>query len=382
VSTDDLVAWIQLSRVPGVGVVLFLRLLEALGSPDRVLRASARELQSVRGIRAELAGRIRAANNDSSRREAESEFGLAQQEGIRIVTIQHDEYPDLLRNIYGPPPFLSVRGDLAATESVSVAMVGTRRATSHGLRAAESIAAELAAQGITIVSGMAQGIDSACHEGALAADGRTAAVLGCGFGHRLPSKAKKLLQRIAERGVVLSEFGMGMPPHPENFPRRNRIISGLCIATVVVEAGERSGALITASFEVEQGREVFAVPGRMTDDRSAGCNRLIQEGAHLLQHAADIRNVIGGKLPTHAATGPRTSQKASSGGQQELPRKTWNLTDEEKVVYDLLAEEARHVDELTRESGHPAHRVAQILLALELKGAILREPGMRYARSS
>lgn len=383
-AAENLAGWIQLSRVSGVGVTLFLKLIETLETPERVLEASRAELTSVPRIRSELADRIRAANNESACREAEAELKAVENEGARMVTIRDEEYPELLRSIYGPPPFLFVRGGLLATQSVAVAMVGTRQATSYGLRAAESIAAELATHGITIVSGLAQGIDSACHEGALAAGGRTSAVLGCGFGHKLPPQRRKLLERIAERGAVLTEFGMTMPPRPENFPRRNRIISGLCVGTVVVEAGERSGALITASFAAEQGREVFAVPGRINDIRSMGCNRLIQEGAHLAQCAADIRQVIASRIPgSLPARGvePDPTEKDAAASRRIASPAACTLTEDENSIYQILTGEARHVDEVTRESGEPPHRVAQILLSLELKGIVIRESGMRYARS-
>jgi len=359
-------------------------LLEVFGSPEGVFGASPEELATVPGVRSKVAEAIRRGTAESARREAESEAARAEREGIRIVTFRDSAYPGILRTIYGPPPFLYVRGDAAAAGPVAVAMVGTRQATSHGLGAAESIASELAAQGITIVSGLAQGIDSACHQGALAAGGRTVAVLGCGLGERLPPKREELLQRIVQRGAVFSEFAMGTPALPENFPRRNRIISGLGAATVVVEAGEHSGALITASYALEQGRDVFAVPGRIGDRHSAGCNRLIQEGAHMALSAADVLQVIGRRLP--ASTRGRPTERARSAEQPASarpprPEPPLHLTEEETSVYQLLGTERRHVDEITRAMGLPAHRVAQILLSLELKGAVTRESGMRYARS-
>jgi DNA processing protein len=385
VPTEDLASWVQLSRVPGVGVQLFLRLVESFGSPHSVFESPIAKLHSIRGVGAAVAERIHRAHSESTRKEAEAELHLAEKTGVRIITVQDEEYPAILRTIYAPPPLLYVRGDPSSIEPVSVAMVGTRQASTHGIRAAESIAAELAAHGITIVSGLAQGIDSACHEGALAGGGKTVAVLGCGLGHQLPSRRRRLLERIVDRGAVLSEFAMTMPPLAENFPRRNRIISGLCAATVVVEAGERSGALITASFAAEQGREVFAVPGRINDLRSAGCNRLIQDGARLAQCAADIRQVVASRIPRETPV-PGTAKKSTEGEparfQERVSRPSFALTGEEVSIYRMMSGEARHVDELTRESGYPPHRVAQILLGLELKGAVVRESGMRYARSS
>lgn len=389
-TTEDLAAWIQLSRIPGIGVVLFCRLIDTLGGAREALEAPTAELASIPGISRRIAERIRSADTPEEREEAEAELARAQRENIRIVTIRDPEYPEPLHSIYGPPPFLYVRGDLSALEPVAVAMVGTRQATSYGVRAAESMAAELAAAGITIVSGLAQGIDSGCHEGALAGGGKTVAVLGCGLGVPLPEKRKRLGDRIAERGAVVSEFGMEAPALPEHFPRRNRIISGLCAATVVVEAGEQSGALITASFALEQGRELFAVPGRVSDPQSAGCNRLLQEGAHLARSAADIREMIMARLPLSAATtaakegsdAHRTGTRdGSAAPRPEAKVPSVPLSEEEESVYRMLAVQPRHVDELTRASGLAPHRVAQILLGLELKGAVHRESGMRYTRS-
>jgi DNA processing protein len=383
-NSDELVPWIQLSRVPGIGVGLFQRLLERFGAPGRVFDASLKELSSIPGISPRLAAAVLRGSDDGSRDEALREVDRAHGSGVRIITVESPEYPEKLRTIFGPPPILYYRGDPGCLNEPCVAMVGTRRATSAGLRTAESLAADLVAAGVTIVSGLARGIDSGCHEGALRSGGRTVAVLGSGLAFELPKDRNELLERIAQQGLILSEFGMEMAPRPENFPRRNRIISGLSAATVVVEAGERSGALITASFASDQGREVFAVPGRITDPQSAGCNLLIRDGASPVLDTVDILQSVAGKsgrtATGHGSPGkdpvPRTAPQARSA---KAPPPS--LNEEETTIYELLKDESKHVDEVTRSSDLPPHRVAQLLLSLELKGAVVRESGMRYARS-
>jgi DNA processing protein len=383
-SQDELVSWIQLLSVPGIGVGLFHRLLQRFGHPRQVFQVSLRDLADVPGISPRLASAILRSADGQTLEEAVREIERAREAAVTILTMESPGYPERVRTIFGPPPLIYCRGNTDCLSEPCVAMVGTRRATSSGLRTAEALAADLAGAGITVVSGLARGIDSACHEGALRAEGRTAAILGNGLGFELPKERRKLVERILERGALLSEFPMEMAPRPENFPRRNRIISGLSEAAVVVEAGERSGALITASFASEQGREVFAVPGRITDPQSAGCNLLIRDGASPVLDAADIHQAVLGR--TGGSPKPRVPAGKRRGGivtpaLQPEKKKIPPLNEDEAKIYEILEGDSKHVDEVTRHCGIPPHRVAQILLSLELKGAVVRESGMRYVRS-
>jgi DNA processing protein len=286
---------------------------------------------------------------------------------VKTLSLKDKEYPQNLRYIYDPPQTIYVKGSLLLEDNLAIAIVGSRQASYYGLKNAESLAFELAAKGITIVSGLARGIDSAAHQGALKAKGRTIAVLGSGLNKIYPPENKKLAEEIAQNGAVLSEFPLDTPPLKENFPRRNRIISGLSLGVVVVEAAQKSGALITASCALEQGREVFALPGKIDSFTSQGTNDLIKQGAKLIQSSQDIVDELE---PLRLLSGmPKETQK--------IP----DLPEEESKVYQLLSSEPMHIDELLEKSALSQGKLLTALMKLEYKKLIKELPGKRFVKT-
>jgi DNA processing protein len=280
------------------------------------------------------------------------------------VTWQDEEYPPGLKEIYDPPPVLYVLGTLSPRDLRGVAVVGSRNPTTYGRIAAEKLSFGLGKLGVTVVSGLARGVDSAAHQGVLAAGGRTVGVLGCGIDRVYPPENADLFARVAAQGAVLSEFPLSTPPDSDHFPIRNRIISGISLGVVVVEATLRSGSLITARFALEQGREVYALPGNVDSARSEGTNRLIKQGAKLVMKAEDIVEEI---LPQLRQAPPPEPPKLS------LP------PDEEKIL-SLLGREAQHIDAVAGRSGWPIGRVSAVLLSLEIAGHVKQLPGMRFLK--
>jgi len=282
--------------------------------------------------------------------------------GIKVLTWDSEEYPINLRNIHDPPPVLYIKGELLPEDDWAVAVVGTRRASVYGKEAARRLSTDLAQNGVTVVSGLAAGIDAIAHQAALDAGGRTLAVLGSSVDIIYPEQNLRLAQQVQEQGALISEYPLGTPPERSNFPPRNRIISGLSLGTVVVEAGARSGALITADFGLEQGREVFAVPGSIFQRSCEGTNRLIQDGAKPVLSVNDILEELN----------------LSQITQQAEVRATVPTTPIEKQVLDLLSSEPMHVDEVGRAADLPASTVAGTLALLELKGLARQAGGMSY----
>ncbi len=315
----DLKDWIALKWVEGVGNVGFKALLEAFGSPRQVFDAPFSMIKAVPGIGAKAAHQIK---DFADWEKVEKEIECAQRAGIGIITSQDPLYPQRLACIYDNPAYLYVKGSLR-DDDINIAFVGSRTASAHGLFTTERLCRELALRGATIVSGMARGIDSAAHRGALAGRGRTIAVLGCGVDIVYPPENEKLCNDITVNGAVISEFPFGAPPNAPNFPARNRIISGLSLGVVVVEAGEKSGSLITARIALEQGREVFAVPGSIDVSGSRGTNRLIKQGAKLIENIDDILEEIlpqAGRMPASVKTHtPRNGEDVSPGKTRDCP---------------------------------------------------------------
>ena len=360
---ESLTQWLGLKTVPGVGNRLFLNLIQHFGEPERIFSATREELLEVEGVNHRLASVIRGYKIP---KEVQEDLSLTQKNSIDIITFSDPEYPTLLRHIHDPPPLLYVYGRLQP-DSLNIAIVGSRNATSYGRKVTEHLSGSLAQRGFTVVSGMARGIDSAAHIGALSAGGKTIAVLGCGLGTVYPAENKSLFYRIAENGAVISEFRYLTPPDAHNFPIRNRIISGLALGTVIVEATHKSGSLITARLATEQGREVFAVPGSITSFKSMGTHRLIKEGAKLVEHVDDIIEELNIAQPI-----------PSVAGKQE-PSIT--LTKEEKMVIDELSPYPVHIDKLVRRLSFSAAQVSSLLLNLELKGVVTQSPGKFFARN-
>jgi DNA processing protein len=361
-ATDDPFYWFALRSVPLVGNLTFRRLLTAFGSPEKVLQASAAEIAAVEGVRSTVAGAIK---SHDYRRAAEAESAALLRCGASVVTLADADYPPLLKEIPDPPPYLYLHGSLPASRT-AIAVVGSRRASEYGISIATRLARELAEQGITIVSGLAQGVDAAAHRAALQVAGSTVGVLGCGIDLVYPAENRRLYQEMAEKGGIISEFPIGTPPDAPNFPRRNRIISGLCRGVLVVEAAEKSGSLITAAFALEQGREVFAVPGNITFRASRGTNSLIKQGAKLVETVADIL----GELPPEPTELPQWARK-----QQ------FTLSPQEESLCALLTEGPLHIDDVTHRSGLTVPAVSAMLLRLELQGAITQLSGKIFTLS-
>ncbi len=361
---NSLAFWLALKEIRGIGNRLFLQLIEHFGEPKNVLNASWKELHATGRITEVLASRI--AKHKVSPHIKE-ELELISANNVNIITFLDPRYPTLLRQIADPPPYLYVYGNLRP-DSANIAIVGSRNATTYGLTTTERLSANLAARGIIIVSGMARGIDSAAHKGALSAHGETIAVLGCGLGTIYPPENKSLFHDIAKNGAVISEFAFHSPPEAHHFPIRNRIISGLALGTVIVEATQKSGSLITARLAAEQGREVFAVPGSITSFKSMGTHKLIKQGAKLVEHVNDIIEELN------------LEEKA---GQLEHPKQpVIETTAEEKRVLDKLSPYPIHIDNIVRQVPLSPGKVLGLLLQLELKGLVNQSPGKLFAKSS
>ncbi|RPJ11991.1 MAG: DNA-protecting protein DprA [Deltaproteobacteria bacterium] len=357
--------WVALSLVPGVGSVLFKRLLDPLGSPEAVFRAPLRELLKVEGVGEKVAREIQKGPPEEK---VERELRRVQETGGRILTFQDLQYPKRLKTIYDPPPLLYVKGEVKERDDLALAVVGSRKTTPYGRWITERMSQEIARHGVTIVSGMARGIDSVAHGGAISAGGRTLAVLGCGVDVVYPSESRNLYRQIIDHGAVLSEFPMGSPPEAIHFPRRNRIISGLSIGVVVVQASAESGSLITADYALEQGREVFAIPGNVGADGSRGTNRLIREGAKRVESSDDILEEV---LP---------QWKREKEDLSRTPSPERDLPEEEKAIYRLLGDSPLHIDEITREARVDSGKVSSLLMNLELKGLIIQWPGKSFTK--
>jgi DNA processing protein len=358
---EQLGYWIGFNRVPGIGVVRLRRLLDVFGDVQTAWEAPAAELAA-----SGLQGRALAALVEARRRfDPEAEVAGLAAAGVSAVTIDDPAYPARLREIYAAPPILFVRGELRAADDLSVAVVGTRRATTYGKVATERLVGELASGGITIVSGFARGIDTVAHHAALEAGGRTIAVFACGLDVIYPPENRDLARRIAGQGALVSEHPLGARPEATNFPARNRIVSGIARATLVVEAGAQSGALITARFAADQGRDVLAVPGPITAPGSVGSNRLIQDGARLVQTADDVRAELG--------VAERDPAGLQLGLNDLLP-----LTEPEQAILARLGEEPLGVDDLARSLDLPVQVVASALTLLELKARVRQVGGLNY----
>lgn len=374
----NLLPWFALKEVPGVGNLLFKRLIDAFQTPQQVFGADASRLARVSGVSKRLAGTIRAHKiSDQARRSHDRALDA----GVSLVPLTHGDYPKLLAAIHDPPPVLQIVGQLDP-DSAMVALVGSRKATSYGLKNASGLASELAASGFTVVSGLARGIDTAAHSGALAAQGRTIAVLGCGLGTIYPPENRRLAEAIARSGALISEFDYDRSPEAHHFPMRNRIISGLSLGTVVVEASLKSGSLITARCAADQNREVFAVPGHIHASQSAGTHHLIQEGAKLVASSADITEEFAAHVHTAAKSTTTPCDLSHSKPSQNTCRpdtSKFSLDHEEISVLKVLDLYPSHIDDILQTVPMGAGRLSAVLLNLELKGVVVRSPGKLFS---
>ena len=361
--SDPVIAWIGLSSIPGVGRTTFRKLVERFGSPEAVFAAPSHELDEINGVSEKA---LKGIASVPWREHAEAEFARAREEGVTIITADDPLFPANLKQAPDAPVYLYVKGSLLPEDGRAIAIVGTRRPTHYGTAAASRMASELAGAGMTIVSGLARGIDTQAHKGALAAKGRTIAVLGCGIDVAYPPENRGLLEAISRSGAVITENPFGTQPEAGYFPARNRIISGLSLGTVIIEAAEDSGSLITAQYTLEQKRRLFAVPGNVGSPNSKGTNSLIKRGAALVENAGDILRSLAIAVP----------RAGTNREEKPIPP----LTAEEKTVLGGITNEPGHIDRIMAESNTTPGRIAGILITLELKGLVRQLPGKYYIK--
>ncbi|NIR52433.1 DNA-protecting protein DprA [candidate division KSB1 bacterium] len=353
---------LRLSAVPGIGPNKIRALIGRFGFSEGIFRAAPKELSGL--IDRKTAERLHESDDKAF---AEKQIEAMHRHGVKLITFWHKEYPSQLKHIYDPPAYLFVKGCLTATDKFSVGVVGTRQPSNYGKLVTEKLTSDLARKGLTIVSGMAYGIDTIAHTSALNSGGRTLAILGSGLDVIYPSRNKALAERISSQGAVISEFPMGTKPDWQNFPRRNRIICGLSLGTLVVEAGAKSGALITAAMALEQNKEVFAVPGNIESPSSVGTNDLIKQGAKLVTSTEDIFEEL-----EHQLKGFHQQDEQVVDGS--------TLNESEKKLIRILDNEPKHVDAIAKEAGQSTAQVLSVLLSLELKNLVKQLAGKQFVR--
>ena len=356
----DVAELLSLCTIPRVGSQRIRNLISRFHTPENICRASVRQLVEVEGIDQLLALKIKQGGNSAFVR---AQLRKAHECGAKILTYWDQDYPQLLKQSGDPPLFLYTRGPIENLNAVCIAIVGTRAPSTYGKLMADRFARALATENIVVVSGLARGVDTIAHRAALQAGGKTVAVLGSGVDQIYPEENTRLAEDIAAHGVILSEFFMGAKPDAPHFPRRNRIISGLSKGTVVIEAGKKSGALITADFALEQNRDVFALPGNINNPNSFGCNYLIQQGAKLVTSVDDIMDEVG-----HSST-PKSTVPPP------------NLSSTEAKVYNMLSHEPKHIDAIALNCQLPVSKTLGILLTLELKNIVQQLSGKNFIRS-
>lgn len=358
----DIRFWMALTRVNGVGGVTANRLVDHFGSAKAVFDAGINKFKDLKGVRVDAVKGIAAFKGWEG---IDREIDRTSRLGISIISLKDSRYPQNLVNIPSPPLILYVMGSLSATDEAAIAMVGSRNPSSYGLEMAGKFSAHFAKEGFAVVSGLARGIDTAAHKSALKAGGRTLAVLGCGIDVVYPPESSKLFRQIADGGALISEFPLGTQPDAINFPRRNRIISGLSLGVLVVEAALKSGSLITANYAAEQGRDVYVIPGNINSSRSKGSNRLINEGAMLVDAPETILEDI-------------QPQRCERKIQIKAPEFTFD--EKEAVIFDLLSAQQLHIDNILKISQMSISEISTILLNLEMMDAIKQHPGKFYTK--
>jgi DNA processing protein len=365
--TCDLRSWLALYTVPNIGPIRYISLVKHFGSPELVLSATGKKLAQMPDVGPVIASNIK---SKVSWEEADKQLRLMQKNRVKIVTFKDESYPQALLSIYDPPPFLFVKGEIKKDDQNAVAIVGCRSASQYGKRITERIGRELSKRGITIVSGLARGIDSIGHLSALKEKGRTLAILGSGLDVLYPPENKKLAQQIISSGAILSEFLLGTKPEAPNFPRRNRLISGLSLGVVIVEAGTKSGALLTAHSALEQNREVFAIPGNLGAKNSEGTNRLIKDGAKLVTSVEDILEELRVNIKVDGAV---------THVQQEEDLS--HLSEREMSIFKLISDEPYHIDNIASRASVGVPQALTTLLSLELKGLVRQLSGKTFVRA-
>ncbi len=360
--------WMWFTRIPRIGIAKQRYLLEIFKTPERIWNSSEEELRSCSRLsQRDITSIIQSKNPNKIQKWLEE----LKNKNIQFYSMDHPCYPTLLKKIYDPPYVIYAKGKKSLIEETTISIVGARRCSEYGRQMAFYMGKELGSRGITVVSGMARGVDSASHKGTLAGKGRTVAVLGSGVDICYPAENKKLYEEIIEQGVVLSEFPPGTMPKPAFFPMRNRIISGLSQGILIVEAAHRSGSLITADQALEQGRDVYAIPGNITSSLSQGTNHLIQQGAKLVMKVEDILEDIDTQLFDFTESKKEVFEK-----DQGSP-----LEKEEKIVYDCLSLDPISIDQLCQKTGHSPGMLQHILLVLELKGRVKKVSSQWFVRN-
>jgi DNA processing protein len=365
-SSQDPGDWLALFTVPNVGPIRFISLVKHFGSPEAVLSAPEKELSDFPDVGPTIASNIK---KKVDWRLVEKQLELMEKNQVQLLTFRDEGYPENLKSIYNPPPFLFIKGEIKEEDKNAIAIVGSRAASLYGKQIAEKIGRELAKRKVTIISGLAWGIDSIGHLSALAENSRTIAVFGSGLDVIYPPQNGKLVERIIQNGAILSEFLLGTKPEKQNFPRRNRLISGLSLGVVIIEAGAKSGALLTACHALEQNREVFAVPGNIDAKTSEGTNKLIKDGAKLVTSVEDILeelNII-----------TMVQQKEKGNTQKDLSQ----LSEIEKSIYNLITDEPYHIDKIAQDTRVTPSQALSTLLSLELKGFIKQLSGKMFVRT-
>ncbi len=374
----DIEKWLKLIRADNVGPVTFARLIKHFGSPDHALGASVSELAEVDGIGFKTAEQIASSRNKFN---PTAELDLADKLGVWIINLDDERYPPVLKQIYDPPPVLYIKGDLTAADDLAVSIVGSRRCSLYGQEQSSRLAHFLGSAGFTICSGMARGIDTAAHQGALSAGGRTVAVQGCGLANIFPPENKRLFELISNCGACISELPLGYEPLSENFPPRNRIIAGLSLGTIVIEAAANSGALITAAAALENNREVMAVPGKIDSPLSKGSHRLIKQGAKLVESVEDVMEAlgyIGRRLQSHVIAAAAKASEMIEKPLFDVSR--LNLSCDEKTIYDCLSKEPLHLEQIIAGTNLTPGGINAGLISLQLKGLIKQLPGSLFLR--
>jgi len=372
---NDFEALIGLNLIPEIGGVRLARLLGVFGGPRQICDARFESLTGIPGIGEGIAAKI----TRLTQRDIEREISAAGKSGVTILTQQSPDYPENLKNIFDPPIAIYVKGRLYRGDNYAVSIVGSRQASLYGLESAEKFSAGLAGLGFTVVSGMARGIDTRSHKAAIKAGGRTIAVMGSGFGHIYPPENKGLSEEIAQNGAVISEFPLDAGPARQNFPRRNRVISGLALGVLVVEAARNSGALITADFALEQGRDVFALPGKVDSSNSRGTNELIQQGARLVCSAEEIAEELN--LSFGCAVQPVKNIAAGNDlPGQAAPSGVCALSCAETLLYNIISNQPVSLDDILERTDLGIPDLSPALLGLELKRIIRQLPGRQFIR--
>jgi DNA processing protein len=363
-----------LSRIPQIGQNRLRVLVSKFGEPAEIIRASAKDIAATEGFNKKLAVHIthffRSSDYEEAKRSAERQLSKLNKIGGKLITFWEKKYPEPLKRIYDPPPYLFILGEIKDEDRHSIAIVGTRSPSNYGNTITERLSHDISLLGIAIVSGLARGIDTVAHTTAVKCNGRTLAVIGSGLDVIYPSENKNLAERITQNGAIISECEMGAKPDAVNFPRRNRLISGLSLGTIVIESDLGGGAMITASIALDQNREVFAVPGNINSKRSRGCNMLIKDGrAKLVESIDDIIVELKPKLGT-----------LLSGRISQEHKPPVDLSLFEKKIFDLLSIEPRHIDVLSEQSSLTTADVLVNLLSLEFKGLVKQLPGKMFIR--